>query len=196
MKLISLLTIALFTISCQSSPDYKPHSYLDPVEKDQVLQQIIRYAGKLPEKVSDSLKFNNKYDTYYQELASKHQLTHYYVSDNGEHFFMLQRQAPSLQKKYVAIGGRMRISESDSVIEYEEVFRTWKMIYDTLSQRGALLFDKMVKGESLEPYLTKNSNGIEYIEFPDDYVYYDKVSRSWKSKRFGSVEEMVEKKGD
>ncbi len=194
MKVIWLLIITVFNFSCQSSPDYRPESYLDPLEKDKVLQQIIRYAGKLPEKATDSLKFNNAYDAYYQELASRHQLTHYYASDNGERFFMLQRQAPSLQKKYVAIGGRMRIIESDSLIEYEEVFRTWKMISDTLSQRGALLFDKMVKGESLEPYLTKNSNGIEYIEFPDDYVYYDKVSRSWKSKRFGSVEEMVEKK--
>lgn len=65
------------------------------------------------------------------------------------------------------------------------------MPLDTLIRRGGLLFDKMVKGESLEPYVTKNSNGVEFIEFPDDNVYYDKKMRKWKSKQFGSIEDMV-----
>ena len=175
--------IILFACACESSPDYRPESYLDPKKKDKVLDKIIRYAGKLPEKVTDSLKFNNKYDSYYEELASKHRFTHYYISDNGEHFFMLKRPAPSLQEKYVATGGRMRFNEADSLIAYEELFRTWKLVPDTLARRSALLFDKMVKGESLDPYLTKNSGGIEYIEFPDDRTYYDKISRTWKLKQ-------------
>lgn len=191
MKIIGLFIITLLTYACQSSPDYRPEFYLDPIEKDEMLQKIIRYAGKLPQKVSDSLKFNNKHDAYYRELASKHQFTHYYISDNGEHFFMIKRPAPSLHEKYAATGGRMRFNETDSLIEYEEVFRTWKMIPDTLLRRGALLFDKMVTGKSLEPYLTKNSGGIEFIEFPDEHVTYDKESRLWKSKQFGSIEEMV-----
>jgi hypothetical protein len=85
----------------------------------------------------------------------------------------------------------MRFSEKDSLVEYEEVFRTWKMPKDTLARRGALLFDKMVKGESLAQFLTANSGGIEYIEFPDPYVHYDKQSRTWKSTQMGSVEESV-----
>lgn len=77
----------------------------------------------------------------------------------------------------------MRFNEADSLTAYEEVFRTWKMVPDTLARRSELLFDKMVKGESLDPYLTKNSGGVEYIEFPDDRTYYDKLSRTWKLKQ-------------
>jgi hypothetical protein len=51
------------------------------------------------------------------------------------------------------------------------------MVPDTLVRRAGLLFDKMVKKESLERYLAKNSNGVDYIEFPDERVVYDKEQR-------------------
>ncbi len=177
---ITWLTIILFAAACQSAPDYKPDSYLDPKKKDEVLDRIIRYAGALPKKTPDSARFDEKHDAYYRELASKHRLTHYYVSGDGEHFFLLTRPAASLVKKFVATGGRMRFNAADSLIEYEEVFRTWRLTPDTLARRSELLFDKMVKGESLEPYLTRNSGGVEYIEFPDERTWYDKASRNWK----------------
>jgi hypothetical protein len=95
--------------------------------------------------------------------------------------FLVSRPAPSLVNKRVATGGKL-VLESDKIAEYEEVFRTWKMVPDTLAKREMFLFDKFVKGESLTPYETRNSNGVEYIEFPDDLNYYDKATRQWKLK--------------
>jgi hypothetical protein len=82
----------------------------------------------------------------------------------------------------VATGGKFILNEANKIEEYEEVFRTWKMVPDTLAKREMVLFDKLVKGESLQPYETKYSNGVEYIEFPDDNTYYDKEAKQWKTK--------------
>lgn len=163
------ISIAFFLLlaACSGSDRYNPDKQLDLKEKNDILDRVIQY----------------------QEKGPTHLLKLYYKS-GPDHFFLVTRRAPSLHEKYVAIGGRLRI-EGDSTTEYEEIFRTWKLVPDTLNKRGALLFDKMVKGESLDPYLTRNSKDVEYIEFPDDHVSYDKENRKWKSDQFGSIEEMI-----
>lgn len=177
--------------ACKTNESYIPEDHLTPQQHDRVMTKLIRYVGRKPEKATDSTKFLAKHDEHYVEQVASHKLNLYFIADNGDQFFLISRRAPSIHVKHVATGGRFKMNEVDSLIEYEEIFRTWKMPYDTLMNRGGLLFDKMVKGESLEAYLTKNSGGVEYIEFPDDNVYYDKQSRKWKSKQFKSVEEMV-----
>jgi hypothetical protein len=41
----------------------------------------------------------------------------------------------------------------------------------------------MVEGENLKPFETRYSNGVEYIEFPDEQTYFDKTERAWKVKQ-------------
>jgi hypothetical protein len=191
MKVKYLILLAIVLASCKAKESYIPEDHLTPQCHDVVMSNLIRYVGRKPEKATDSTKFLRVHDEHYQKQAAEHKLNLYFISDAGDHYYLISRRAPSLYEKHVATGGRFKINERDSLVEYEEIFRTWKMPHDTLIRRGGLLFDKMVKGESLEPYFTKNSNGIEYIEFPDDNVYYDKQARKWKSKQFGSVEDMV-----
>ena len=190
MNKIWILLPVLFA-GCSPRDSYNPDQHLDAKEKVALVDRIVRYTAKLPDKANDTTKFDPGFDGYYQEQASKHILKLYYQSSD-EQFFLLTRRAPSIYEKYVAIGGRLLVDEKDSLVSYEEVFRTWKMLPDTLDKRAAVLFDRMVKGESLDPYLTKNSNGVEYIEFPDEHVFYDKASRKWKSNQFGSIEEMLD----
>lgn len=191
MKLGYFSVFLSIMIGCSSHEQYQPNGHLSPQEQDKIVTLIIRYVGKQPDKANDSTKFLSQYDEHYLDQAAKHKLTLYYRSDDEQHFFLMTRKAPSIHEKYVATGGKFRLNEADSLIEYEEVFRTWKMVSDTLTKRSLILFDKMVKGESLDEFLTKNSKGIEYIEFPDDHVVYDKVNRKWKSALYQSVEELV-----
>lgn len=192
MKSLSLFgCLLLLLTSCQPKNPYDAKANLSPQEQDKVVTGIIRYVGKKPDKANDSSKFSTQFNDYYLEQASKHTLALYYQDANGTQYFLMTRKAPSIHEKYVATGGRFRLDTNDSLIEYEEVFRTWKMHPDTLARRSFILFDSMVKGKSLDEYLTKNSKGVEYIEFPDDFVYYDKAQRKWKSNQYGSVEELV-----
>jgi hypothetical protein len=179
---VSFLWIILIVLSCNPNRDYNPESYLTVREKDLVLQSIIRYMGKPPENVSASERFDSKHEKYYLDIASRYRFDEYYIDeDNGTHYFLISRPAPSLYEKRVAIGGRLKLDEKGGLSEYEEIFRTWKMKEEDLKVKGLLLFDLMVNGKDLSPYYRINSSE-EYIEFPDEYNYYNKSERMWKLK--------------
>lgn len=181
VKVITVLLVVLFIQSCHSSKDYNTESYLSVKEKDEVLQSIIRYMGKPPENVSASEKFDAKHNDYYLDIASRHKFELYFIDETGTHYFLISRPAPSLYEKRVAIGGKLKLNEKGELLEYEEVFRTWKMKDEELKVKGLLLFDLMVNNNDVSPYYRVNSTE-EYIEFPDEHNYYDKTDRTWKVK--------------
>jgi hypothetical protein len=105
----------------------------------------------------------------------------YFIDSNDYHYFLISRKAPSIHDKWVATGGKMQFDKGKALITYQEVFRTWKLLEPELNERAPYLFDLMIKGEDLTPYYTATA-GFNYIEFPDDKVYYDVESRAWKVK--------------
>jgi len=177
--LVKMFLMAVIAVSCSSKADYNPNSHLTPKEKEAVLMSIIRYAGKPPENATEQTKFDAQYDDYYKEKIQNTGFTGYAVKGD-DYYFMITQVAPSFVEKRHATGGRFRLNDKGEITEYEEIFRTWKMVPDTLKRRSMILFDKMVKGESLERYETRNSNGVEYVEFPDQRVKYSVADRKWK----------------
>ncbi len=165
------LTLTIILFSCSTGDKYDPNTYLSAREKAAVMTSIIRYAGRPPESLSEK--------EHYEELLRKARFEKYFVQGE-DYYFLISQPAPSLVEKRHATGGRFKLNDKGELTEYEEIFRTWKMIPDTLKRRSSFLFDKMVKQESLVPYYTKNSDGVEYIEFPDDRVVYDKNKRKWE----------------
>ncbi|HMG89845.1 MAG TPA: hypothetical protein VK589_07290 [Chryseolinea sp.] len=178
-KVCLIITAAFVFVQCSRSNKYDPDS-LTAVEKDQFMMTIIRYVARAPENVGPTEKFKTEHDEYYQERASLCFLEQFYQSGNTQ-YFLLTQAAPSLTEKRHATGGKLVLNDDGSVAEYEEVFRTWKMVPDTLKKRSYFLFDRMVNGESLEPFYTVVT-GDKYIEFPDERTYYDKSAREWKTK--------------
>lgn len=182
MRLVFLYAIILGTLmACSPGSDYNPDKQLSAIEKDEMLEKIIRYLAKPPENVSESKKFEKQFDAYYQTKISEARIEQYYRTGD-DHYFLVSQVAPSVTVKRHATGGKFRLNDEGKIAAYEEIFRTWKMVPDTLKKRSYILFDKMVKGESLAPYYTASSNGVEYIEFPDERTYYDIESKSWKVK--------------
>jgi hypothetical protein len=182
MKSVSFFCLSLIVVACNTKPNYDPSAYLNGKEKDEFVWKIIRYASKAPDGLLFEERFYPAYDSFYQYQASRHRLEAYFINDKKEHFFLLSRPAPSMVEKRVATGGKVLFDENGNLSEYEEIFRTWKMIPDTLKRRSLMLFDKMVRNEDLSSYLTKNSKGEEYIEFPDDLNYFDKEKKRWMQK--------------
>jgi hypothetical protein len=91
----------------------------------------------------------------------------------------------------VGIGGYVTFAEDSSIAELEEVFRTWKQVPESLKKVNDLLFAKMVRGEDLSPYYTVNSKNTDYIEFPDEYVSYNKELKSWESTQPDPLAEFI-----
>lgn len=181
IKRILVLVLGLCVVTqCTTDKKYDPGLSLSPQEKDELMVKIIRYVAKAPENVGPDEKFKPEYNDYYRERISQTFLERYFV-DGSVHYFLVSQPAPSLTEKRHATGGRFEIDQDGSLKEYEEVFRSWKMVPDTLRERSYFLFEIMVMGESLEPYYSKSTSD-QYIEFPDVKTYYDKSSRSWKTR--------------
>ena len=179
---IGYVTLSLIVFfQCGKQNTYEPDRYLNAKEKDALIVQIIRYATKGPENVNATEILDSKYDGYYQQRAAQSRLEAYYVKGE-EHYFLISQPAPSLVEKRHATGGKLQVDSEGRLTSYEEIFRTWKLVPDTLRERGFILFDKMVKGESLEPFLTENSK-LEFIEFPDARTFYNKTARRWELKQ-------------
>jgi hypothetical protein len=178
-SLVLLLNVLLL-FSCEHKP-YDPNALLTTKEEEAVMKSIIRYLTKAPENTDPKEIFSEKYDAYYAEKMKTANLELYAVK-NDSYFFLVTQPAPSLIEKRHATGGRFKLNDGGEFTEYEEIFRTWKMIPDTLQRRSFMLFDKMVKGESLQPFEPSNSKGEEYIEFPDERNFYSVEDRAWKVK--------------
>lgn len=191
MRLFIPVTFVLALGACTEHPKYAPERYLTSAQQKSFKMEVARYVAKAPRRVSDSLKFDTIYDEHYAKQALQLDLMAYFIDKRTQtHYFLIGKIAPSIQPKWVATGGKLRYDEKGNLIDYEEIFRTWKLPRKELEERALYLFDLMVRGEDLSPYYTATA-GFNYIEFPDENVYFDKKARTWKSKLYGSVEEMV-----
>jgi hypothetical protein len=180
MRYSWLLILVVGVLSaCDSKDKYDPDELLTPNQKEALMSSIIRYVAKGPDHVDESERTKPKWDAYYADKMKAARFEKY-AAKGDDFYFLISQPAPSTVEKRHATGGRFKLNDKGEFTEYEELFRTWKMVPDTLKRRSGLLFDKMVKGESLDRYLTKNSNGVEFIEFPDDNVHYNIEAREWQ----------------
>lgn len=178
--ILSILVFAMLACTNQAEK-YNPSKNLSAKELDANLWSMIRYLGRSPDGLTPPERFYPGYDSHYV-AQMKLFLVEAWYSRNDVNYFMVSRRAPSLVDKRVATGGRVIFDDQGGIKEYEEIFRTWKMVPDTLRKRSMLLFDRMVKGEPMKPFQTKYSSGAEFIEFPDEQTYFDKGERAWKVK--------------
>jgi len=179
LKGIAFIWILASLTACQSSDAYKPQNYLSPAAQEAFLYRISRYTAKLPKRVYHDAKFDSRYNAYYSEEMKKYRIEKYFIDADSTHFFLISRPAPSLHEKRVAIGGRLRYNTEGEFTTYEEVFRTWKMKKDELEQKSTILFESMVKEGNVNDYLPHKTEE-EWVEFPDQRVYFDLRARRWK----------------
>jgi hypothetical protein len=182
MKCNILLFIAVLIgiAACNPKNKYLPEKHLSDPQQKQILYTTIRYLGHLPKKGSHENKFDPQFDEYYSKLALDYTLEGYYKKNDKE-YFLVSRIAPSLKVKKVAVGVKMKRDDQGNLLHYEEVFRTWKFEIPEMQQKGLMLFDKMVRGEDLSAYYPQNSGEEEFIEFPDEKVFYDVNERRWRT---------------
>jgi len=172
--------LTVFTWSCAQKEEYNPVTYLSSEKQQQFLLKISRYIAKLLKHASHEQKFDSKYELYYQQEMQKYEIQHYYISADSVHYFLVNRPAPSLYAKKVAIGGKMKYNKGE-LVEYEEVFRTWKLKEKELKEKGKILFAAMVEKGNVDEYLPSKTQD-DWVEFPDSQNYFDKESRRWRIK--------------
>jgi hypothetical protein len=179
MNKVLIFLFALILLGCKND-EYSPDKYLTADERQKLLQQVVRYSEKRAPHATALNRFDTIFNWYYDKAVKEYDVRRYYIDKTGEHYFLFTRAARSITPMREAIGGKLRV-ENDSLTEYEELFRTWKMNEDSLNTRAFELFDKMINGEDLTKYGPKYQ-GDRYVEFPDDRFYFDKERRMWRDR--------------
>jgi hypothetical protein len=176
---LQLFLLLLFSLSCQPKDPYQVVNYLSAEEADFVIEQSVRYSAKLPRGGTQETKFDSKFDEYYQQVAKEeYDFRRCYRSSDNEYFFLMTRKARSIWPARESIGGSLKVDSNNKLLDYIEIFRTWKMTEDTLNVRSFELFDLMVNGKDLMPYRSKYK-GDRYIEFPDDFNSWNVKEKKW-----------------
>ena len=181
LRIVFYFVLILFVTGCFTDKNYDASQFLSASEQHHFIQNIIFYIGDLPKNANHQSKFEQKYNEHYSKQLGRFRLDKYFEANDGYIYFEVSRLAPSFKIKRVATGGRLKYDSKNAIIEYEELYRTWKMLENELEQKTAILFQKMINREDLSPYYTANSSE-EYIEFPDDMVSFNKGLRCWVSK--------------
>lgn len=177
-----IITLAvLFTACKEQRVDYTPETALSEAEAGSFKYSIARYVGRLPRYATEATKFEFKFDTDYQRIASAIKLDKYYVGSNDTIYFETSQIAPSLHRKSNATGGKLLKNKDGEIVYYEEVYRTWKMTDSLLAIRTPVFFEGMIRHGDLTKYYTENINSDTYIEFPNKFVIFDVKLRKWIS---------------
>jgi hypothetical protein len=180
-RVFHFLILLGFSHACKSPGGIDPNDYMTMERQRAVINKLIRYAAKLAPTADHETKFDPQFDPYYNAEAQSYAFMYLHEEDNvdGGYWFLISRPARSTKPMYEGIGGRLELNKADSLITYDEVFRTWKMQYSDLQSRGKYLFEQMRTGQDLSPFYSRMA-GDKYIEFPDDRFKYDIKERRWK----------------
>jgi hypothetical protein len=186
-----IITIIIFCCAllqaCKNDA-YNPDKYFSKEQQSSIISQTVRYSAKLAPYATQSTKFSSEFDEYYGKAAAQYDLRKCVpdANEKGEYYFLMTRQARSIWPAREAIGGKFKVDNKNELVDYEEIFRTWKMTEDSLNTRAFELFDHMVKGDDLTPYRSKYK-ADRYIEFPDDRFTFNKKDKQWQDSAFDSL---------
>jgi len=190
-KFILLVFVAgIFLLSnCSSGSDknFNPDTCLSKNTQALLLQEMVRYASKLPPHATHQTKFSDEFNWYYDRAVSECRIMQCYQEETDTSYLILiARKARSITPMEEGFAIRIKFDTSQKMKYYEEVFRTWKMPTDTLNKRGKFLFETLVNGNDLTLYHSKYQRD-RYIEFPDERFYFDKTLRKWNDRELDTV---------
>ena len=165
---------------------YSKESCIPPDVAHRLLKEMVHYTSKLAPEATQNTKFSPRFDWYYDRAVKECEIAYCHTMAAGEYDLLVIRDVPSVTPMKDAISIHAKVN-ADTISEYEEVFRIWKMPKDTLLKRGLFLFDRMVKREDLSLYYSKFQQD-RFIEFPDDRFTFDKQTRKWRDRELDSLE--------
>lgn len=185
--LLAVLSFSLLTYCGSKKNDYNPENCLTKDKQEVLLQNMVRYASKLPPEATHETKNNPEFNWYYDKAVAECNILYCLSNDQDSTYqLFVARKARSITPMQEGIALKIKFDQQKGIKYYEEVFRTWKMPADTLHKRGEFLFNQMVKGGDLTLYYSKFQKD-RFIEFPDDRFTFDVHKRKWRDSELDSV---------
>jgi hypothetical protein len=183
MRVTLLFCTFLLVLSCQKNIDIEPINYLSETEQFDFKYELVRYFEGLPKKATHQTKFDSIFDDYYKSKAEQSNLLYYFKDDSNGVYFAIAKIAPSVSVKKVTTIGKVSFDTNNEIVYYEEICRTWKMPEEELTEKSRLIFLDVINDKDISKYYTKNSQPELFIEFPDDFTYFESKERTWKVRK-------------
>jgi hypothetical protein len=169
--------IITFAVAACNNNSSDPADHLSKKDMDDALWEIVHYAAKRPPGALPEIVFDKEFEEYYRSVVTDYKWLHVRPNESNGYYFLISRPARSITPMVEGIAGSFRM-QADSLVEYEEIFRMWKMPAADLDVKGKAMFDRMVAGNDLSVYYPKFT-GDQYIEVPDGKFVYDNEKRQW-----------------
>ena len=169
------LLIIISILSCQSK-NSKFNIYLSDSQHDSLLTNIVTYIYTLAPNAVPETKFQPQFRGFYAKNSPKFTLENLQQSPNGWTYFFLIRPVGGSNFKRGVLG-KFKLTENSTMpTEFEEIANTPHLKEETVKQRGAYLFQELLKNGNLNAQIPMK----QYIEWPDEHLAYDKKVHEWK----------------
>ena len=169
------LFIIISILSCQSK-NSKFNIYLSDNQQDSLLKNIVTYIYTLAPNATLETKFQPQFRGFYAKNITKFTLENLQQSQDGWTYFFVIRPVGSSNFKRGVLGKFKLIENSTMPTDFEEVANTPHLKEEIVKERGAYLFQELVKNGNLNAQIPMK----QYIEWPDEHLAYDKKIHEWK----------------
>lgn len=155
-----------------------PYLTPDPTLARNVKSWAAPYLLLPPKDVNGAERLLPKHQPYFTKRLNMLEVKALKSKPDSSISFLIYRKDSAGSKK-VAVGGKLR-HVTGNLAQYIEAFRTRPLNQPELDQKALVLFDLMLKGKDLSPYLTHNRPGTDvYIDLPAENTRWDSAGRAW-----------------
>ena len=176
-KILASLFISLLIFSACHSKDEAEY-YFSAAERDTLLTNVITLVSENAVYANLDTRFQKKFRAEYVSRLPLYHFVKLTKSENGECFFLLSRPVANLKELRRGVVGKFTLKDGSLQPEnFEEVVNTPHFTEELVTERGSFLFRELMKKGNLDDYLSME----HYVEWPDKYLKYDKVKKTWVS---------------
>lgn len=188
-RLAAAFTVVSFLLvgisACSKADKHHIDHYYSKSEQDTLMANIVTHIYKVPRGVRKQDKHDPKYRHLYLGEINKFEFVNYLVDEDSTHFFFLIRPARNAHGHKRGVGGKYKLGEDMTLLDFEEIFNTPMMPEEEIREKGRYLWADIVRFKHVDRYFLNKP----YIEFPDERTRYDKAKKEWTYEKLTAPEE-------
>jgi hypothetical protein len=173
--LLFLMGIMLLSACKDEKSNYRFERNFTRMQRDTLLVDMVTLIGKKP-KTSDYItRHEPRFREYYKNLSKDFSMEFFHQADDTCYYYMI-RPARSVRGNTRGAGGKLTLDDQGRIDYFEESFNTPIYPREELERIGWRLFRELIEKRSIEGLLWN----VDYIEWPDERLKYDKEKREWR----------------
>lgn len=170
------VSIVLVVLSCsRDTTKYQVESYLDSTQIRQLKLELARAMDQLPPGCTMETRWDSTHLPYYRYKADSMRLTALYSDKPNEYYFICTRLVPSVREGERRAHLGHLIFKENKLVDIEEYYWSNISTPSLLNENASKWMDEILESPNHE----LSADSKKYMEWPNEYFYYDKVNKCW-----------------